>query len=400
MTGSILDSESPAVPYRTRTFSGLHGPVRVTTPAPRDAWREIARADPSTGPSQIPEWLECACASEGWIDASRLYETREGRRMVVPLVRRPAVRFPSLPARLDIYASMPHGWSVGGILAPGGVTVEDIEAVAPDLAATSGARIMIRPGFSAVPSWSEAMSRHGARLPRRCDTGTSATYILDLDGGFDAVWETRFSPKARSGIRNARRKAAEAGLVIECGSSPQSVADFYDVYLRWLDRRAVERNMPLALARRLGRRREPLRRFETVARVFGEQSRIWVASLDGVPVAAAYAVYHEGVGMGWRAYSDRDLAGNLRAHELLQVSAIEHACRLGCRIFDMGQTGGVSGLEHVKRRFGGVVHPTPEVAWEGLPLSSLGRGFVALRRTVERGSLALHQRRAGNGHEL
>ena len=82
------------------------------------------------------------------------------------------------------------------------------------------------------------------------------------------------------------------------------------------------------------------------------------------------------------------------------VSAIEHACRLGCRIFDMGQTGGVSGLEHVKRRFGGVVHPTPEVAWEGLPLSSLGRGFVALRRTVERGSLALHQRRAGNGHEL
>ena len=163
MTGSILDSESPAVSYRTRTFSGLHGPVRVTTPAPRDAWREIARADPSTGPSQIPEWLECACASEGWIDASRLYETREGRRMVVPLVRRPAVRYSGLPARLDIYASMPHGWSVGGILAPGGVTVEDIEAVAPG--SLADATPELRQRTSSI--WTAASTPSGRRASRR-----------------------------------------------------------------------------------------------------------------------------------------------------------------------------------------------------------------------------------------
>ncbi|MEE2031636.1 GNAT family N-acetyltransferase [Rhodococcus chondri] len=367
----------------------------MTSPAPRDIWNQIARSDPLAGPSQVPEWLDCACHAEGWTDASRLYELSSGRRVVAPMVRRTLVPIGGLPALFDTYASMPRGWSVGGIVAPGGATAEDVMAVVPDLASTPGARILIRPDFSAAPVWVDALPRTFCSSPRRCSETRQPTYILDLDGGFEEVWKKRFGSKARSGIRNAQRKSEAAGLVIECGSSPQLVHDFYDVYLRWLDRRAYERHTPRAVARWAGCRREPFRRFETVARVFGDRSRIWVAYLDGVPVAAAYAVYHGAIGMGWRAFSDRALAGTLRTHELLQVRAVEHACLLGCRYFDMGPTGGVAGLEHVKRRFGGVAHHAPEFAWEQIPLSRIGQGFIRVRRRVELATLALPSLRSG-----
>ncbi|MGV9715879.1 GNAT family N-acetyltransferase [Rhodococcus sp. BUPNP1] len=393
VTRSIIETELRSVSPRRTTAPGSVHTIRVTIPAPRDQWREIVGADPSAGPSHLPEWLDCACDAEGWTDASRLYDLSNGRRIVVPMVRRSPV--PGVSSRFDTYASMPRGWSVGGILAAGGATSADLSAVLPDLAVIPGIRVLVRPDFSTARLWSETWSRSRSRIPQRCDVVVPATYILDLTGGFETVWTQRFSSKARSGIRNAQRKSEAAGLVIRSGNSPRLVSDFYKVYLRWLARRAVERQTPRLLAEWMGRRREPLRRFETVARVFGDRSRIWVAYLGDVPVATAYAVYHGTVGMGWRAFSDRELTGSLRTHEQLQVHAIEYACRIGCLSFDMGQAGGIAGLEHVKGRFGGTAHNVPEFTWETLPFSKFGRAFVELRRELERGSLALHNRRTG-----
>jgi hypothetical protein len=367
---------------------GPDSSARVTSPAPQAVWGEIVDADPMAGPSHLPAWLDCVCRADGWVDASRLYEMPGGRRLVLPLVRKAIVGTSGHSTLLTVQASYPHGWGSGGILAPGGTRSQDVALVHADLAADPGLRTLLRPGFATAPAWRKGWSQGRAgevEIPL-------TTHVLDLSGGLNEVWSKRFSSKARTGIRNARRKADKAGLEIEVGSSPQLVADLYTVYLRWLDRRALERRVPQPVARWRGVRAEPLVRFQTVAATFGERCWIWVARLDGTPVAAAIALFHAAVGVGWRAFSDRELAGPLRTHELMQFLAVEHACEIGCRYFDMGHSGGVVGLVHVKNRFGATEHRVCEYAFERVPISRLESGLIGLRGRVESHVLARYRR--------
>src|SRR5204863_6617908 len=62
--------------------------LRVTTPAPRDVWAELCRVDPDALVSQSPEWVDCLCELDGHRDVSRFYESGDGMRVVVPLVRK------------------------------------------------------------------------------------------------------------------------------------------------------------------------------------------------------------------------------------------------------------------------------------------------------------------------
>lgn len=365
------------------------GPVRVTSPAPRAVWDELVAADPLAGPTHLPAWLDTVCRVDGWTDASRLYELPGGRRTVLPLVRR-AFAGSTL---LTVQASYPRGWGSGGLVAPGGPEVADLTVVLADLATGQQLQTLLRPGFAHAATWREAASCAGAggrHVPVRIPV---ATHVLDLDGGLERVWSQRFSSKARTGIRSARRKADDAGLVIEVGSSPRLVEDLYTVYLRWVDRRAAERRIPRRVARLRAMRVEPLRRFHTVAATFEQECRIWIARLDGVPIAAAIALFHGGVGIGWRAFSDRGVAGPLRTHELMQYLAVEHACLVGCRYFDMGESGGVATLSHVKDRLGATRHQVSEYALERVPLTRFDSGFIALRGHVERGLLARERHR-------
>jgi len=85
--------------------------VSITSPAPRDVWRKLIRQDVDAVPYQSPEWVESACATGRYVDASRLYETEDGEQFVVPLLKRGG-----LPDWLNIAASMPESWGIGGPL--------------------------------------------------------------------------------------------------------------------------------------------------------------------------------------------------------------------------------------------------------------------------------------------
>ena len=98
--------------------------TRVTSPAPRELWREALQTDPDVLPSQTPEWIDCMRAFGGYEDASRLYELPEERLLVLPMVR---TRFSQ--------ASLPAGWGIGGLVAPGGTHAEDARTVFADLTA-------------------------------------------------------------------------------------------------------------------------------------------------------------------------------------------------------------------------------------------------------------------------
>src|SRR5579862_1804472 len=84
--------------------------VRVTTPVPTAVWAQVAAADPTAMPFHTPLWRDCVVAGSGWDDASRLYETADGRQLVLMMARR------SVGPGLSIEASWPAGWGAGGVL--------------------------------------------------------------------------------------------------------------------------------------------------------------------------------------------------------------------------------------------------------------------------------------------
>jgi len=89
--------------------------VNIISPVPRDTWEEVLRNDPFALETQSPAWADAMCASGGFEDASRLYETADGRRLVLPLLRR------SFAGGVVAFeASNPPHCGVGGLLAPGG----------------------------------------------------------------------------------------------------------------------------------------------------------------------------------------------------------------------------------------------------------------------------------------
>src|SRR4051794_13857572 len=177
--------------------------LRVTSPAPRGAWREIVASDPNALVSHSPEWMDALCASGRYADATRLYELRDGRCAVLPMVRRVG-----LPRAWGMEASLPAAWGIGGLIASGGAGADDVAAVFGELGERRSLRTSITPSPLQARAW--ALAR-----PARAIAVERCAHVLDLDGGFSAVWERRFAGTARTAVRKAER----AGLTVECDTT-------------------------------------------------------------------------------------------------------------------------------------------------------------------------------------
>ena len=349
----------------TRTSSGRR--LHVVSPAPRDVWQEQYASDPEALVTQSPAWLEAMCALRGWEDASRLYETPSGRLLVLPMARRVGLG----TGRLALQSSYAEGWGMGGFLASGGVTREDVEAVAPDLIERAGMRTLVRPNPLLAGEWTAAKVP-GARVLGRL------AHVLDLDGGFDLVWNRRFAGSARRDVRRAER----AGVVVERGSSAAYVDVFYELFDRSLERWAERQREPVWLARWRGHRRDPVRKFHLLARSLGHAFGVWVARLDERPVAAAIVLLGPNAHYT-RGAMDVELAGPARANYLIHFHAIREACEAGCRSYHFGETGGSSTLAFFKTRFGAEPRSYAEYRFERLPLTSIDRRLRdAVKRTI------------------
>jgi hypothetical protein len=316
--------------------------MRVISPAPRDAWLELVEASDQAQIFQTPGWLDCICAAGEYEDASRLYDLPGGRRFVLPMVRR--------RGRLE---SLPHGWGSGGLVGNCRVEADDVATVLDDL--TGHRRALVRPNFHTATAWAGALPTAAPHV----------VHVIDLRDGYERLQAERFSNLTRRGLRQARKRADEAGLVVETGSSPELVGALYDLYRIWTADRAARRHVPRVVAEKLAERREPRAKFELVASRLGEGARIQVARVDGRPVAATFELIQGVNAVQWRNYSDRSIAGPLRAAELLYALAIEHACEAGCHFFELGESGGVESLMAYKERFGAVGFPFAEYQLRG-----------------------------------
>jgi lipid II:glycine glycyltransferase (peptidoglycan interpeptide bridge formation enzyme) len=200
---------------------------------------------------------------------------------------------------------------------------------------------------------------------------------VDLQGGFDTVWNRSFSSSTRRKIRYASR----AGVVIEADNTGKLVPAFYELYEESIARWAGQQNEPLYLARLRARWRDPLHKIAALAASLGDLMTIWIAWFDNRPVAGI-VVLGGGNSAHYRMGAmKKDEAGHCQANYLLHCEAIRAACEAGYSSYHMGESGSSEGLAHFKERFGAVGHPYAEYILERLPLTSLD---LKLRTLVKR----------------
>lgn len=340
----------------------------VVSLAPRQIWHKLLESDHTAKIYQTPEWLDSISAIGGYVDTSRLYTTPTGRQLVMPMVRRAG-----LPGVLRVEESLPAPWGTGGLVAVGPVHPEDVTAVWADLAASHAARVRIEPEDVNVKAW-----KAGTLLPN-IRVNPEVKSVIDLSGGFDHVWKERFT----GGARTAMRRAERAGLVVESDSTGRLVPAYYDLYLNWVKRRARSLGLPSSIMVGRASRQEPLRKFQVVAQKLGSACRIWVAWLDGQPVATVILLIRDTHANCWRGYSNRDLAGPVPVNNLLDTLAIKYACEAGCLDYNMGWSGTRS-LAKYKSSFGALPLEFPVFTFERIPMTRVQHAALRLKENIKR----------------
>jgi CelD/BcsL family acetyltransferase involved in cellulose biosynthesis len=361
-------------------------PARITSPAPRDVWRAVHRSDPDAVATQASEWMDCL-ALRGYTDASRLYELPDGRRLVLPLAARSVAGFPVSAE------SWPYGWGYGGLLVDGGGPTEaDCRLVLDDL---QGRPAVLR-GVVPLPRngslWSGAASAQVRRV-------AYTSQVVDLDGGFDAVW-TRYKRQARNSVRKAEKFELDIRREdgIAAGSPDgRGVRIFAELYAMSVDRWAIQRGQPLRVARLLAARRDRTGQMAAAAAALGERCVVWSVCRDGQPIAVNVVLQSGQHGVGWMCAMDQDLARTTLATYLLHSLAIEDACREGMRWFHMGESDTGSGAEHFKGYFGATSLEYEALRFERLPLSRTEAGLRTVYGAVSARRSARRERRASSG---
>lgn len=337
---------------------------QVTSPAPREVWRELLQQDPEVLPLQSPEWIDCICTLAGYEDASRLYEFSDGQQLLMPAVKRKG--FPKL---VSVQASLPDTWGWGGIIARRDLSSEDLADVFKDLSKSPFLTMSICPNPRRGELWRAALPAGIMAIPRRA-------HVIDLEGGFDRVWKVRFASKTR----NKMRKAEKSNLRVECDTMGRLVPVFYELFRRSVDRWAEQQHEPRWLAHRRADMHDPIAKIRHISQAMGEACRIYVAWHEGLPVAAAVVLLGSNADYTMGAM-DKERAAPVCANDLIQKLAIEDACRAGCRYYHMGESGASVGMSEFKERLGAQVYPYDAYRLERFPVSKLDKG---LRNVIKR----------------
>ncbi|MBV8538988.1 MAG: GNAT family N-acetyltransferase [Pseudonocardiales bacterium] len=202
--------------------------------------------------------------------------------------------------------------------------------------------------------------------------------VLDLSGGFSAVWSKRFTSKARSNSRKAERR----GVVVESDSTGRLIPVFDVLYRSSVDRWAQERRYPLTLMRWLAQRQHPQNKFATVARSLGECCTVWIAWRQGEPIAGIINLTRGPRVTYWRGAMDKERSRSTGANELLHRHAIEVACADERQSYDFGLSQ-TADLKRFKGTFGAGEVPVRIYYFERLPTAATeARCYDAAKQAV------------------
>ncbi len=347
---------------------------RVVSPAPRDVWRAVLAADPDAVATQAPEWLDAVCRHTGTVDASRLYETPGGRRVVVPLVSRRVAG-----ATLS-QESFSHGWGYGGALVEGGgLRATEAAHVLADLGAHPRLRTTITPAPGVDGPWDLAAGGETHRI-------TSHSQVVDLSVGLAEV-----TKGFKRGVRYSVRKAERLGVEVHADTTGAHLADFARLYDEAVGRWAEQKGQPPRLMRMVERWRDRPGQAAAAVAALGDRCVVWVASRHGEPVEIALMLYQGRTAHGWLAVNDRRLVRETRGSALLKAVAIEDACRRGVEDFLLGESDPGSPVESFKLQFGAETVTHHAYRLETLPFTPV----AARVRAAAEGALSRRSAAAG-----
>ena len=332
---------------------------RVVSPAPRAVWSSVVACDPDAMPSQTPEWMDAVTERSPWRDASRLYITEAGRRIVFPMTRAGG------RGQFGALVSPRRGWGYGGVVADGGVRPCDLTLVSEDFAHIPEVRFRVRPN----PLQSEMWERF---LPQTARVRKSS-HVVDLCGGANAVFD-RFHRSAKKGIATAEKNDVRVETVVGVALLPV----FFELARKSRRYWAERQHEPVWLAQTRGRFRDSEAKWQRTARCLGPQFEVTVAWHDHRPAAAAIVVNGPNA-HGMRLAMDPELR-HLGAPHLLNWAVLQNACVGGARWFFMGESATL-GAARFKEFLGARCYEYDEIDFERVPISRLNR---VLRAAVKR----------------
>jgi hypothetical protein len=340
--------------------------VRLTSveiPAPRSEWLELLAADGDALLEQGPSWVDALGEADGSKDTSRLYRFDDGRRFVLPLVRRRA-------HRLAPQSGYRSAAGIGGLVGPG-LDEAVVAAIDADLQQCSALWVHVRPNPSQGDVWSEVRPETATTLPRRA-------HLLRLARDSDEVFAA-----CRASARRHIRRAERQGVEYRTTTAGAGLDTYYDeLFIPSVERWAAKQNEPLALARLRAGRRDPLARLQAIGRSLGSSFRLTMAYVDD-RVAAGNIVL-----VGPNAHYTRG-AMNERAEKTgAAYGAMWHAISQCCddRLdwFHLGETGSSASLASYKEAFGAEPVDYHEYRYEKLPLLAVDQRARSLIKSLIR----------------
>jgi hypothetical protein len=334
--------------------------------APRPLWRTVVDEAPQALPEHAPEWVDAMMATGRFSDASRLYEFRDGRRFVLPLVRRRGLRGPG-----GWFGSFPPAWGIGGLVGKD-LDAAVVRAVLDDLHSLRAAQIVLRPDPLTASVWAEATQ--GSKLVRV----ERRAHVIDLTGGRKSV-EERLHHSTRRALRAAERK----GVTVETDRNGRLLPIYYGLFLRSVDRWAAQQREPRLLAQWRARHRDPIDKLYAIADRMNGQMSVSIAFVGGTPAAGVIVLFGR-TAHYTRGAIDRDVAAPARASHLLQWMSIGAACDAGCTTYHMGESGNSESLSTFKERFGATPVPYAEYRIERVPLTRADSAVRGALKTVLR----------------
>jgi CelD/BcsL family acetyltransferase involved in cellulose biosynthesis len=291
--------------------------IERATEVDRSEWNALVEADPRATFFARAEWAELAAGATGgravWLAA------RDAGRLVAGL---PAVETPRLGS--TILESLPFG-TYGGVLS------------APDCPPSAPRELLdLYVGLARGPRVAAAHLMDLAGIPDGLPgfgARDEGAQIVRLDRPFDEIWGA-FRPSARNKVRKARK----AGVTVRRARGEADFAAYHSMLqesaARWGERSLFGLGFFLGLSR-----------------LPGEGVQMWVAEHEGRVIGADLNLVEHGWIMNWGNVSRTD-AQRFAPNNLLHAAAMERGVEEGHRVYDLGSSAGIAGVDAFKAAFG------------------------------------------------
>lgn len=186
----------------------------------------------------------------------------------------------------------------------------------------------------------------------------SETHVVDISGGFEALWNDGFDRPRR----RRTRRAEENGVVVDRAQGPEDAKAFFDVYRERLGQWGRRAGHPESL-------------FTSLCEQGGEQVRLYLARHDGEVVGGHLNFYYKDSVIAWYGMTS-DRGTELQAGTLLYTVCMRDACNDGFQTYNLGGSLGKDSLIAYKRSLGGEPYNYKTIRIRSL----LGRAAARVRR--------------------